>query len=112
MYFTGGIRYTLLLQKQRGAEMVKWLNKLSPPKSAVARYPNSDLIRKVRCPVLMIHGKSDDMINYRHAEQLFELISTRKLLISPPAMLHNTNLMNDACHGTSLGDFFPWKMPS
>ena len=75
-------------------------------------YPNSDLIRKVRCPVLMIHGKSDDMINYRHAEQLFELISTRKLLISPPTMLHNTNLMNDmnylvmpATHFFSLPDY-------
>lgn len=50
----------------------------------------------------MIHGKSDDMINYRHAEQLFELISTRKLLISPPAMLHNTNLMNDASRRTKI----------
>lgn len=64
----------------------------------------------------MIHGKSDDMINYRHAEQLFELISTRKLLISPPTMLHNTNLMNDAWlpHDKKLGDCFcenaKWKI--
>jgi len=50
----------------------------------------------VRCPVLLIHGKADDMISYRHAEQLFELIATRKLLVSPPSMMHNTNLMNDA----------------
>lgn len=75
-------------------------------------YPNSELIRKVRCPVLLIHGKADDMISYRHAEQLFELIATRKLLVSPPSMMHNTNLMNDmnylvmpATHFFSLPDY-------
>lgn len=41
---------------------------------------------------MRIHGKLDDMISYRHAEQLLELVSTRKLLVSPQQMLHNTTL--------------------
>ncbi|CAJ1378671.1 unnamed protein product [Effrenium voratum] len=75
-------------------------------------YPNGDLVGKVGSPVLIIHGKSDDMIAYRHAESLFDRISTRKLLVSPPNMAHNTNLMNDlsflvmpATHFFSLPDY-------
>ena len=58
-------------------------------------YPNLELAPKMSSPVLLIHGRADDMIAFRHAEKLYAAISSRKLLISPPGMSHNTNLMND-----------------
>ena len=75
-------------------------------------YPNIDLVPKIRSPVLLIHGKADDMIAFRHAEKLYNAISSRKLLVSPAKMSHNTNLMNDmndlvmpATHFFSLPDY-------
>mmetsp|Transcript_25955 Transcript_25955/g.60169 ORF Transcript_25955/g.60169 Transcript_25955/m.60169 type:complete len:425 (-) Transcript_25955:95-1369(-) len=58
-------------------------------------YPNLELVSKITCPVLVIHGKADSMIDFSHTEKLYTEIPTRKLLVSPVAMTHNTNLMND-----------------
>lgn len=75
-------------------------------------YPNIDLASRIKCPVLLIHGKADSMIGFHHAELLYAAISTRKLLVSPAALSHNTNLMNDvsylilpATHFFSLPDY-------
>jgi len=75
-------------------------------------YPNIDLAPRIKCPVLLIHGKADNMIGFHHAELLYTAISTRKLLVSPSALSHNTNLMNDvsylilpATHFFSLPDY-------
>jgi fermentation-respiration switch protein FrsA (DUF1100 family) len=35
------------------------------------KFPNLAKIRKVRCPVLVIHGKSDDIISFDHGQTLF-----------------------------------------
>ena len=35
------------------------------------KFPNLAKIRKVRCPVLVIHGKSDDVISFNHGQTLF-----------------------------------------
>ena len=57
-------------------------------------------------------AKADNMIGFHHAELLYTAISTRKLLVSPSALSHNTNLMNDvsylilpATHFFSLPDY-------
>ncbi|CAH8361666.1 unnamed protein product [Eruca vesicaria subsp. sativa] len=36
-------------------------------------YKNVDKISSVKCPVLVIHGTSDDVVNWSHGKQLFEL---------------------------------------
>ena len=33
-----------------------------------------DNIRKVKCPVLLIHGKEDKLISHKHSEQLIKLV--------------------------------------
>ncbi|MGA2960579.1 MAG: alpha/beta hydrolase [Candidatus Korobacteraceae bacterium] len=35
------------------------------------KFPNLAKIREVRCPVLVIHGKSDDIISFHHGRTLF-----------------------------------------
>eukprot|EP00931_Biecheleriopsis_adriatica_P120278 TRINITY_DN95394_c0_g1_i1.p1 TRINITY_DN95394_c0_g1~~TRINITY_DN95394_c0_g1_i1.p1 ORF type:complete len:482 (-),score=69.28 TRINITY_DN95394_c0_g1_i1:48-1493(-) len=59
-------------------------------------YPNFELVRDIKSPTLVIHGKKDEMIGSRHGETLFSLLGSRKLFVSPDDMYHNTNLLNDA----------------
>ena len=35
------------------------------------KFPNIDKINRVKCPVLVIHGKADDTIPFSHGEKLF-----------------------------------------
>jgi fermentation-respiration switch protein FrsA (DUF1100 family) len=35
------------------------------------KFPNLAKIRKVHCPVLVIHGKSDGIISFYHGQTLF-----------------------------------------
>lgn len=59
------------------------------------RFPNSKRAPQIQSPVLIIHGQRDAMIPPRHSIQLDKLINTRKLLVMPPNMEHNTNLLRD-----------------
>jgi fermentation-respiration switch protein FrsA (DUF1100 family) len=43
------------------------------------RYPNLTKIRKVRCPVLVIHGRRDGVISFYHGETLFAAANPPKL---------------------------------
>lgn len=57
------------------------------------RFPSKDRIHLVRSPVLIIHGQKDKLIPCRHGVRLYELARSRKLLISPERMEHNTHLL-------------------
>mmetsp|Transcript_9052 Transcript_9052/g.17282 ORF Transcript_9052/g.17282 Transcript_9052/m.17282 type:complete len:512 (-) Transcript_9052:39-1574(-) len=59
------------------------------------RFPNLRTIANVSCPTLFIHGESDSLIPMEHALRLFKRCRARKLLITPPAMEHNSNLFGD-----------------
>lgn len=59
------------------------------------RFPNKERVQHVRSPLLVVHGKKDGLIPFRHGEQLYELCRTRKLLVCPTDMEHNTNLLSD-----------------
>lgn len=58
-------------------------------------FPSQQRVTNVRCPTIIIHGQRDEMINHKHGEKLYELLRSRKRLVSPEDMEHNTNLMND-----------------
>lgn len=62
----------------------------------VERFPNISLIGNVSCPTLFIHGERDSLVPPSHSVALFKQCRARKLLITPPAMEHNTNLFTDA----------------
>merc|ERR1719421_1907568 len=59
------------------------------------RFPNKDRIHLIRSPVLIIHGRKDTLIPCRHGMSLYELGRSRKLLVCPEDMEHNTNLLTD-----------------
>lgn len=42
---------------------------------------NCKNIKKIKCPVVIIHSKDDDVIDYEKSKQLYDYIPTRKLFI-------------------------------
>merc|ERR1719217_787908 len=62
------------------------------------RFPNLSLIGNVSCPTLFIHGERDSLVPPSQSVALFRACRARKLLITPPAMEHNTNLFTDASY--------------
>jgi len=72
-------------------EIVKHLMGKIAGSIIVNRWNNEQEITKVTCPVLIIHGKLDNLIPYEHSKVLFELcISDRKFLELPEEADHNS----------------------
>lgn len=59
------------------------------------RFPSKDRIHLIRSPLLIIHGQKDTLIPCRHGSSLYELARSRKLLVCPENMEHNTNLLTN-----------------
>lgn len=57
------------------------------------RFPNRERVPNIRSPFLVVHGKKDAMIPCRHGVELYNLCRSRKLLVCPKDMEHNTNLL-------------------
>ena len=53
------------------------------------KFTNLDKIKKVKCPVLIIHGKSDEIIPFSHGEELFAAVSSPKLSFWVEKASHN-----------------------
>ncbi|MFY9619039.1 MAG: alpha/beta hydrolase [Pyrinomonadaceae bacterium] len=53
------------------------------------KFRNADKIKQVRCPVLMIHGRQDDVIPFWHGERLFELANAPKVNLWVDGAGHN-----------------------
>jgi dienelactone hydrolase len=62
------------------------------------RLPNISLIGNVSCPTLFVHGEKDDLVPKENSVALFKKCRSRKLLITPPSMEHNSNLFMDASY--------------
>jgi len=62
------------------------------------RFPNHERVANVRCPMLIVHGQEDSIIPLRHGQQLHDICPTRKLLVTPLKMSHNTNLFEDVAY--------------
>lgn len=58
-------------------------------------FANGEAAPKITSPTMIIHGQRDELIACRHGESIYELLRARKLLISPPEMEHNTNLLTN-----------------
>jgi len=41
------------------------------------RFPNIDYAPMIKCPVLLIHGKRDKIVPYKHSEQLYEAFGSK-----------------------------------
>jgi len=58
-------------------------------------FANETRALKITSPTMIIHGQRDELISCRHGESLYDLLRSRKLLVSPPEMEHNTNLLTN-----------------
>lgn len=57
------------------------------------KFKNIDRIKKVRCPVLVIHGKKDGIVPFRNGEKLFEAANEPKLKFWVDGAGHNDLVM-------------------
>jgi fermentation-respiration switch protein FrsA (DUF1100 family) len=53
------------------------------------KFPNLAKINRVKCPILVIHGKSDEIIPFTHSEKLFSAIASPKLYLWVEGATHN-----------------------
>ncbi len=53
------------------------------------RFPNLEKIQKVKCPVLIMHGKLDEVVPFYHSEKLFEQAPPPKLSLWVEEANHN-----------------------
>ncbi|MEH2128477.1 alpha/beta hydrolase [Nostoc sp.] len=53
------------------------------------KFPNLDKIKKVKCPILVIHGKADNIIPFAHGEKLFKAATSPKLYLWVEEANHN-----------------------
>eukprot|EP00931_Biecheleriopsis_adriatica_P061854 TRINITY_DN37212_c0_g1_i1.p1 TRINITY_DN37212_c0_g1~~TRINITY_DN37212_c0_g1_i1.p1 ORF type:complete len:440 (-),score=82.98 TRINITY_DN37212_c0_g1_i1:12-1331(-) len=56
-------------------------------------FRNKDMAPEVRAPTLVIHGQKDGIVPVAHGRAMFDLFRSRKLLVLPPDMEHNSNLL-------------------
>lgn len=76
------------------------------------RFPNQELIKQVVAPLLIVHGQKDRVVPCSHGQALYSLCTSRKRLVCPKDMEHNSNILADpshfifpAMHFFSLPDF-------
>ncbi|MDZ8085102.1 MAG: alpha/beta hydrolase [Nostoc sp. DedQUE12b] len=53
------------------------------------KFPNLKNIKKVKCPILVIHGKADNIIPFTHGEKLFNAAKSPKLYLWVEEANHN-----------------------
>jgi fermentation-respiration switch protein FrsA (DUF1100 family) len=77
------------------------------------KFPNASKIRRVTCPVLVIHGRDDQVVPFWHGERLFALARSRKqnfwvdgaghndvMLVAGPAYFRHIRIFADTLAGS------------
>uniref|UniRef100_A0A7S2AI52 Dienelactone hydrolase domain-containing protein n=1 Tax=Alexandrium andersonii TaxID=327968 RepID=A0A7S2AI52_9DINO len=59
------------------------------------QFRNDVLIKSVRSPTLICHGKLDKLVPFAHAEQLHRSLKCKAKLVDSSAANHHTNLLQD-----------------
>jgi len=60
------------------------------------RFHNLRAMEAVKSPVLLVHGRQDIIVPHTHSLCLYEVCRSRRKLIIPDNMGHNTNLLENA----------------
>ncbi|MDR2878270.1 MAG: alpha/beta hydrolase [Chromatiales bacterium] len=69
------------------------------------RYPVAEYVRALRCPLLIVHSRDDEMVPFRYAERLFALASEPKELLMIEGMHHNGYQTTGARYEEGLASF-------
>ncbi len=59
------------------------------------KFPNIVRLKNIKCPVMVIHGRMDLMINYLHGKKLYRTANNPKMCYFVPAAGHN-NILDTA----------------
>ena len=74
------------------AEIYPWL-----PVRWMARFdhPTRDLVGEVNCPILVVHSRSDEIVPFRHGQEIFENAQSQRTFL-PLFGSHNTAFLEDS----------------
>jgi len=89
------------------------------------RFSNLALAPRISSPTLIIHGMQDALVPPEHGRKIYSSIKSRRMLVTPNNMSHNTSLLKDVAtfilpmtHFFSLPDYTfeelqvpPWVYP-
>jgi fermentation-respiration switch protein FrsA (DUF1100 family) len=73
------------------------------------KFDNASRIGRVRCPVLVIHGRSDGVVPWRHGERIYQLANQPKRFLWVEGAGHNDLLLiAGKTYFKALQDFSAW----
>lgn len=61
-------------------------------------FRNKDVAQHVKCPTFIVHGQADSTIPCEHAKALYGMIATKKILVMPGEMDHNSSICSNIQH--------------
>jgi len=61
-------------------------------------FRNKDVAQHVKCPTFIVHGQADSTIPCEHSKALYALIGTKKILVMPGEMDHNSSICSNIQH--------------
>jgi len=59
------------------------------------RFSNLSLAPRIKSPTLIIHGMQDGLVPPDHGRKIYASITSRRMLVTPANMSHNTSLLKD-----------------
>ena len=76
---------------------VRWLSRLS--------HATSDYVRDVRCPILIIHSRDDEIIPFRHGEAIFAAANEPRTLLTIRGTHNDAFLLDERAYVAGLRTF-------
>ncbi|CAE8617447.1 unnamed protein product, partial [Polarella glacialis] len=62
------------------------------------RFPNKDRVTEISAALLLVHGKKDNVVPWTHGQALYHACPSRKRLVTPAEMSHNSSLHQDPAY--------------
>jgi len=74
-------------------------------------YDNVGNVRKIRCPLLVIHGRDDELVPFRHGEAIFAAASEPKLFLALDGGHNDSYLVDAVRFRQGIADFVAAYVP-
>jgi uncharacterized protein len=76
------------------------------------RYPVRDYLKQVHCPVLVVHGREDELIPYRHGQALFEAANEPKVFMDIEGKHYDGHMASGRHYYEGLAAFYERHLKS
>ncbi len=70
------------------------------------RFPVREYLKEVRCPVLVVHGREDELIPYRHGQALFEAANAPKAFMDIAGKHYDGHVASGRNYYEGLASFY------